>query len=749
LPPEIAIANICFSLDVVHACLHPFRLKLECSSRAGRLVTTWWYDASVVSSAEVARLSERFRTLISHLVTQEDTPIGKLSIVGPQERRELTEVLACGPCRTVRYDSLTDMIDEHARMTPDRIAVVAPEGRVTYGDLVTRADALARRLGMLGVGAGTRIGLYADRSLETIVGILGVLKSQAAFVPLDPEYPAERNRMLSADAEISFLLTPERHRSRALEFCRRVVCFSAGAAIPEFDIDAASPNGQPEKSEIGQGQQAAGDLIAGDLAYVVYTSGTTGHPKGALIARSNLAHYVQVLSEPLAISSDDAYLHTAAMGFSSSMRQWFLPLSHGARVVVASNDERRDPLALFDLIRREGVTIVDLVPSHWRNCLHALGEPEVKQRRELLANKVRLCLSASEPLTSDIPRTWSGDWKLPGCFVNMFGHTETCGIISTFPVATVDDKALVPLGRPLANTRIYLLDEQNQPVPWGEVGEACVGGPGVGPGYLNRNEITRRQFLPDPFVADPSARIYRTGDLARYLPDGNLEYVSRRDGQVKIRGHRVEVAEIEAILSRHDSIRACAVAIRSSAGGDQQLVAYIVPRTAAAPTRETLRSYVTGLLPAHMIPSAFVVLRELPMTPTGKLDRNALPAPEGDGRAAPDRKTTNGPIEAALAGIWQSVLGVAEVGAGDNFFDLGGHSLLATRLMTRVWNAFRVQLPMRVLFEAPTVAEFARALIANEARPGLTEKAARILVQAAQTPAVKSKENGKSLKPSS
>jgi aspartate racemase len=494
---------------------------------------------------------------------------------------------------------------------------------------------------------------------------------------------------------------------------------------------AASSAGPPPESGNTPEPETAENERTSDLAYVIYTSGTTGRPKGALITHANLAHYAQALSEALAISGDDVYLHTAAMGFSSSMRQWFIPLSLGARVVVASNDERRDPLALFELIRRERVSVIDLVPSHWRNCLHVLGALEATQRSTLLDNSVRLCLSASEPLSSDIPRTWLEDWKQPGRFVNMFGHTETCGIISTFQVPEgANDTALVPLGRPLSNTRIYLLDDRNEPVAWGEAGEVCVGGPGVGRGYLNRDDVTRRQFVADPFVAGGQGVIYRTGDLARYLPDGNLEYLSRRDQQIKIRGHRVEPAEIEAVLLGHERVRSCAVVLRGDSADDQQLVAYVVPRTLPAPSAEALRMYLSGLLPPYMVPATFVVLRELPTTPTGKLDRSALPAPAAvDLPTQSVRRATSGPVESALAGIWRSVLGVAEIGADDDFFDLGGHSLLATRLMTRVWNAFRVQLPLRTLFDSPTIAAFAKALIANEVRPGLTEKVARILVQ--------------------
>jgi acyl-coenzyme A synthetase/AMP-(fatty) acid ligase/acyl carrier protein len=455
-----------------------------------------------------------------------------------------------------------------------------------------------------------------------------------------------------------------------------------------------------------------------------------------MITQANVAHYVRALQARLGIAADDRYLHTASVAFSSSVRQLMLPLVHGATVVMATTDQLRDPLALCQIIKRHEVTVLDIMPSYWRNLTNALHRLSSEARRALLNNGLRLLLSASEPLASDVPGIWATEFQHPAHLLNMFGQTETTGIVAVYPIPSQGDTGpIVPVGRPIVDTQVYLLDPHLQPVPIGVPGELCISGRGLGRGYLHRPELTVQKFLPQPFSAEPGARLYRTGDFARYLPDGTIAFLGRLDHQVKIRGVRIEPGEIEAVLSQHPAIAtAVVVGWGETTGSDQRLVAYVVPKTEAERLSvSALRDFLQQKLPEYMVPSAFVPLAALPLTPNGKIDRQALPAPD-PARPALEKAFVppRTPVEAEIARIWAEVLGRDRIGVHDNFFELGGHSLLAAQVIYRLRETFLVDLPLPSLFEAPTVAGAAAVIVRGQADEDEQAKIARTLADIEQ-----------------
>lgn len=462
------------------------------------------------------------------------------------------------------------LFEEHAVLTPRKSAIICEGREVSYGELNARANQLAGNLRSKGVGPNTLVAISVERSLEMVVGILAVLKSGGAYVPLDPAYPRERLELMIADSRPAIFLTQS-----------HLVAQLPGRQAPTLLLDAVS-----DALSKGSNENLTPQYSAADLAYVIYTSGSTGKPKGVMLTQGNLSHYVHSMRSATGVRSSDVYLHTASISFSSSVRQLMLPLSVGAGVVIATTDEITDPVALFTRIKQLGVTVIDIVPSYWRSCVDALRSLQPTVRAELLENSLRLILSASEPLRSDVPRAWRFEFNHQAQLMNMFGQTETAGIVATYPIVPSNESQIgvVPIGRPIDGARIHLLDAMLRPVADGESGEICIGGPTVGLGYLNHPELTAGRFPRDPVAENSAARLYRTGDLGRLRLDGTLEFQGRIDNQVKIRGHRVEPAETESALLEHRSVREAAVIAREDQPGNSRLVAYVAPHRLAAPT---------------------------------------------------------------------------------------------------------------------------------------------------------------------
>jgi amino acid adenylation domain-containing protein len=585
----------------------------------------------------------------------------------------------------------TALFEAQVLLNPTRLAVTCGKASLSFSDLNEKANQLARHLQTLGVGRESLVGICIDRSLEMAVGILGILKSGGAYLPFDPEYPADRLAFMIEDAKPSVIVTKS-------DLSKVVPSQSSQIVLLDRDWPTIAEQSRENLST---------QPLPADLAYVIYTSGSTGQPKGVMIEHGNLSNYLLALNREIEIRSDDVYLHLASIAFSSSRRQLMLPLSQGACVWIAGSEERKDPLALFETIKRAGVTVMDAVPSFWRNCTTILSEMDAGARGTLLDNNVRLMLSASEPLPADIPRAWASDFKHPARHVHMFGQTETAGIvcINTISVDVDSTPDRMPIGTPIANTEILVLDEEMKPCAAGVSGELFIGGAGVGRGYLNRPDLTAEKFVSHPF--DPAARLYRTGDWARLRDDGRLEFAGRRDQQIKLRGFRVELGEVEAALAKHPLIREAVVIARDDA--NKKLVAYFVARASEeSPNTSKLREFVGRLLPDYAVPSAFVQMDAFPLSANGKVNRFALAQTElpklplSSEYRAPQTK-----IEIELARLWSALLRIDQIGSDDNFFELGGNSLLAGQAIVRVRQTFKINAPVTWLFESPTIAALA------------------------------------------
>jgi amino acid adenylation domain-containing protein len=682
------------ALEPLAAPVETTKFDLTLALRAGvtGLAGIFEYDRDLFDAATVARLSGHFARLLAGLVEEPGVRLSDLPLLSPAERQQLLEWSFGEPLATADL-ALHELFFAQAARTPAAVALVSHGERLSYGELAARVERLAGALRARGVGPEARVGVCLQRTAALPLALLAVLAAGGVYVPLDPDYPRERLRWMLEDSGARLLLTQEELAERLPEVSCETILLNAidmewapaGAPLP--------PAGAPPAPE--------------NLAYLIYTSGSTGLPKGVAIAHRSavaLARWAREVFSPAELSG---VLFATSISFDLSVFEIFVPLAWGGRVIVADN-----ALALPSLAAAGEVSLVNTVPS-------AMAEL-VRQRA--LPAAVRTVNLAGEPL----PRALVDDLYALGTIErvwNLYGPSED----TTYSTASLQERgeARPPrIGRPLAGTRAHVLDRAGRPVPAGVAGELYLRGAGLARGYLDRPELTAERFLPDPF-SGAGERLYRTGDLVRLLPTGELDFLGRIDHQVKVRGFRIELGEIEAALVRHPGVQAAIVLAREDRPGDRRLVAYIVGD--GAPSAESLATSLAERLPAYMIPATFVVLPALPLSPNGKVDRKALPAPEWRGEAAFVAPSTA--VEEVLAGFWQDLLGVERVGLTDHFFRLGGHSLLATELISRVRGAFRVELPLRRLFETPTLAALAAAVVEGEAKPGQSEKIARALLR--------------------
>ncbi|MDB4955285.1 MAG: non-ribosomal peptide synthetase/polyketide synthase [Myxococcales bacterium] len=582
-----------------------------------------------------------------------------------------------------------EMFERQAAATPARTALVFEGQSLTYAELNARSNQLARHLQKLDVGPETLVGIAMERSIEMIVSLYAVLKAGAAYVPLDPGYPKERLEYMVGDARPRIVLIQERLRA-TLPFGDGLAIDSAWPEIARERADNLGLSVRPE-----------------NLAYVIYTSGSTGRPKGAMNIHAGIANRLQWMQEQYRLTPEDRVLHKTPFSFDVSVWELFWPLMYGARLVVAKPRGHQDPSYLVDTIVNEGITTLHFVPP----MLAVFLEAETVAR----CTTLRCVVASGEALPYNLVVRFRE--RLGAALHNLYGPTEASVDVSHWTCEL--GGSVVPIGRPIANLRLHILDTNLEPVPLGAEGEIHIAGVGLARGYLARPGLTAERFVPDPFSPAPGGRLYQTGDLGRQRPDGVIEYLGRNDHQVKIRGFRIELGEIEARLAQHATLREVVVIAREDAPGDKRLVAYVVGK-GAVPAAAELRAHLESALPAYMVPSAFVVLDKLPLTPNGKVDRKALPEPERgvDARA---HDAAQGPLEQTLVRIWSKLLQIEHVGRNDDFFELGGHSLLAMDLIARVREALEVELPIDVMFEArTTVASLARVVeqVASAAMPG-------------------------------
>ncbi|CAI2046294.1 non-ribosomal peptide synthetase [Serratia marcescens] len=658
---------------------YPFVLSVEDGgdSLGVTAQVTETVDAQRVCDYMVQALS----SLAQALEQAPETPVCSLAVVPEAER----ELLLHGWNRTERDypldQTLAALFEQQVRRTPHATALVSGAESLSYAQLNARANRLAHALIARGVGPDSRVAVCAERGLNMVTALFGILKAGGAYVPLDPAYPGERLQYILQDADPVLLLADAAGRAALRE-----------PVTPQLALEAALP-------ETLSAENPAPRAQASHLAYVIYTSGSTGKPKGAMNEHRGVVNRLVWMQEAYGLTAADTVLQKTPFGFDVSVWEFFWPLMVGARLVMAKPEGHKDPDYLSRAIEQYGVTTLHFVPSMLQSFL-ADGQAATR-----CGQVVRVMCSGEA-----LPATLVAEFyrRLPQAELhNLYGPTEAAVDVTAWHCSREAERVSVPIGRPIANTRIYLLDERGQPVPLGAVGELYIGGVQVARGYLHRPELTAERFLSDPFA--PGGRMYRTGDVARYLANGDIEYLGRNDQQVKIRGFRIECGEIEAALATHPAVREAVVDARA-VGDDKRLVAWVVP--AADVAEETLagalRQHVSAALPDYMVPSAWVVVAALPLSPNGKLDRRALPEPQG-AQSQAAYEAPQGEHETLLAAIWRELLNVERVGRHDNFFELGGHSLLAVRLTNRL-QQMEWQLPLQVLFANPTLLALAQQL---------------------------------------
>jgi amino acid adenylation domain-containing protein len=591
----------------------------------------------------------------------------------------------------VPYDlgtCLHQRIEAQAGRTPDAVAVVFEGEQLTYRDLEERADRLAQHLiRNLGVGPEVLVGICMERSVEMVVGLLGILKAGGAYVPLDPDYPRERLGYMLSDSRAPVLLTQARLRNDLEDRAAQVLC---------LDSDWR----QLTKGEVQE--RPTQRVTAENLAYVIYTSGSTGRPKGVMNTHRGICNRLLWMQDEYQLTAEDTVLQKTPFSFDVSVWEFFWPLLTGARLVLARPGGHRDSAYLAQLIADQRVTVVHFVPSMLQLFL---DEPGLEKQ----CRSLRHVICSGEALPFDLQQRFFSRFEAQ--LHNLYGPTEAAVDVTYWPCQRQSTENVVPIGRPVANTQIYVLDAQNAPVPVGSEGELHIGGVQVARGYWNRPELTAERFIPDPFSREAGARLYKTGDLARYRPDGALEFLGRIDYQVKVRGLRVELGEIEAVLEGNPAVKQACVLARTDEPGQPRLVAYLVPAANETPSTSDLRQYLQVKLPDYMIPSAFVVLEAMPLTPNGKVDRAALPAPDRkrpvlDQAYVEPRDT----LERFLAAQWCEVLKLDEVGIHDRFFELGGTSLQAARFINSLQRELSEFIYVTTIFESPSIAAYAALL---------------------------------------
>jgi amino acid adenylation domain-containing protein len=641
-------------------------------------------DPRITPGRIVGYLRTAVESLVRALEESPGTPALDLGILPADERREVIELFNATAVPYQRGKLVHQLFEEQVQRTPLAIALVFESKQLTYAALNAKANQLARWLSKQGVGPDALVGVCLERSLEMVIGLLGVLKAGGAYVPLDPGYPSDRLQYMLEDAAPRVLLTQK----------------SLLAQLPQtnavtIELDA---NWNVIAQEDTHNPDCAG-LNDTHLAYMIYTSGSTGRPKGAMNEHRGVVNRLQWMQDRYQLDLDDRILQKTPFSFDVSVWEFFWTLMSGARLIVARPEGHKDPAYLRELIESTGVTRLHFVPSMLQGFLDQYPSGACASLRHIICSGEELSVGLQRQCLECLPQA-----RLS----NLYGPTEAAVDVTAWECSLEDDSPRVPIGRPISNICMYVLDPRQRPVPLGVIGEVCIAGIGVGRGYLNRPELTAERFLRDPFSSDRQARLYRTGDLGRWRTDGALEYLGRNDTQIKIRGFRIELGEIEARIAQHEQVKETVVLAREDVAGEKRLVAYLTPiNTTADLSAETLRAHLKSTLPDHMIPSAFVVLERFPLSPNGKLDRRALPAPELDAFTNRAYEGPQGDTEEQLARIWRGLLRLERVGRHDSFFELGGHSLLAMQMVVRIQASLSVDVAMRVLFTLPNLEKLA------------------------------------------
>jgi amino acid adenylation domain-containing protein len=713
-PPDVALTDLGLEVMTIDVGTARFDLSLlvDMGTRPSAALV---YNTDLFDADTITRMLGHFQTLLESVVADPGQRISDSALLTDEERRRLV-VDWNQTGRDYPLDRcLHQLFTTQVNRTPRAVALSSEEGELTYRELGRRSNQLAHFLQGLGVGPNVVVGICLERSLDMVVGILGVLKAGGAYLPLDPGYPPERLAFILQDAQVPVLLTQAQWAPRLPE--------AEGVRVVCLDSDGGGIARQEEEEPVCQ-------VTAEDPAYVIYTSGSTGSPKGVVIPHQGVVNRLSWVQEELQIDPSDHVLQKTPFVFDVSVGEIFLPLLNGARLVVARPRGHLDSAYLAGLIEEHEITFVHFVPSMLNVFLE---EPGI----EACNASLRYVWCGGEVLPFKLKERFFE--RLEAKLYNGYGPTETSIGVTVWACGPGGERQIVPIGRPIANTQVYILDQYLNPVPVGVPGELYVGGVGLALGYLNRPDLTEKSFIPNPFGEHGNGRLYRTGDLARYLPDGAIEFLGRVDHQVKIRGFRIELEEIEAVLAEHSAIRQSVVLVQEDEEVSsptirvgKRLVAYFTVEQGQVPTSHDLRSFLTERIPEYMIPSSFLVLDALPLTPTGKIDRDAVLA--ADGAALESEVPQVAPrsdLEQIIADTWRDALDMdEEVGVDDNFFDLGGHSLLLVLVRGELQEKLGKDIPVAELFEYPTISALARHLEQAQAEePSFAETQDRAAMQ--------------------
>ncbi len=691
-PKQFSLSDVTVSREPKQREAIKFDLRLVVDEVDGQFSTEWDYSLDLFEESTIRRMAGHFQALLEQVVVDPEQSISDYPLLTAVERHQLLVEWNCTGAEFAQNDCIHALVEQQVEQRPDAVAVCVDNEALTYGALNQRADQLARHLRSQGVGPGNPVGLCLERSTDLVVGILAILKAGGAYIPLDPDYPMQRLAFMFSDAAIMHVVTQRALKERLPH---------SGCCVTCVDEDAAKLASEERRN-------ISVDVDTLNLAYVMYTSGSTGHPKGVAVAHRSVTNLLTAIRGYLDLGDGSRFLGLATPTFDISVAEIFLPLISGATTILVRKKTAQDPYEITRTIAESRANIVQATPATWQLLLEA----------DWPGDRGLTLISTGEALAHSLAAQLL---KKSKTLHDFYGPTETT-IWSTVRRVTTADAA-GSIGRPIANTQVYLLDKRQQPVPIGVPAELYIGGAGISRGYLNRPELTAEKFVPNPFSTDPGARLYRTGDLCRWRKDGSLAFLGRIDDQVKLHGFRIELGEIEIVLGEHPQVAQCTVVLgeaceREDRKRDQRLIAYYVPTTGTEldhiePDRIELdhielRNHLRTRLPDYMLPQVFVALDALPLTPSGKINRRALPEPVNQGQrlntkgGAPSNAT-----EQQLVAIWNEVLGIEKVGIDDNFFELGGHSIMAVRLVSRVRDQFQIELPLRSLFEWPIVAELA------------------------------------------
>ncbi len=683
---DVTDDNLSFSIARLYACIDRFKIKLSCLDQDDRLSADFHYDANLFQPADIERLACQFQTLLDSTINHPQVSVSELEILSDRQRQQLLFEFNNTKLDYPKDRYIHNLFEAQVERTPNHIAVVFENQQLTYAELNARANQLARHLQTLGVGPETIVALGVERSLETFIGMLGILKAGGAYLPLDPLLPTERLAFMLHDAQASVLVT-QQHLAERFPEVKQTVCL-------DTHWDAIAQQGDETLNS---------EVTPENLVYIIYTSGSTGQPKGVAVEHRQLLNYLHGILEKLNLPNGSSFATVSTFAADLGNTAIFPALCTGGCLHVISQERATNPEALADYCDRHPIDCIKIAPSHLNALLTAASPVKILPCQRLILGGEALSWQLVEKLQQ---------YK-PSCqIVNHYGPTEATVGVLTYAIEgePIGDKSeTVPLGRAIANTQVYILDKHLQPVPIGVAGELHIGGDNLARGYLNHPELTTKRFIRNPFSDQLESRLYKTGDLVRYRPDGNIEFLGRIDRQVKIRGFRIELEEIEMVLRQHSQVQEAAVIALEDELESKYLVAYVVP-SQESPTTGELRRFIKEKLPEQMVPSAFVLLKSLPLTANGKIDRQRLPLPD---LTRPQLEATYAApqtdIEQAIATIWQEMLRVEKVGIYDNFFELGGHSLLIIQVYSKLRGLFK-DLAISDIFKYPTIDSLAKYL---------------------------------------